>query len=93
MNVNRGHGAFRRGDDRELRVRSNIARRVHALDTRLLRLVYPQQAAVIVQTTSERFMKVSADFCAEVEEQRITLERLTLRKDDALQLPLHFVAL
>jgi hypothetical protein len=45
MNVDGGHRAFRGGDDRELRMRSDVARGVHALDACLLCIVNPQKIA------------------------------------------------
>lgn len=93
MNVDSGHRTFSGGHDRELGVRSNVARGVDSVDAGLLRLIYPHQPALLIQATSEWFMKVSREFGAEIEEERVAFKRLTLREEDALQLPLLLVAL
>ena len=84
--MNRGHRTFCRGDDCELRIRCHVTRCVHALDTRLLRFIYPHQTAFWIQPALERFMKVGCELTAEIEEQRIAFKRLTLRKHNTLQL-------
>ena len=85
--MDRSHRAFGGCDDCELGLRSHVASGVHAVNTRLPRLIYPQQTSLRIQTASKCFMEVSRELSAEVEEQRITLKRFTLRKDNTLQLP------
>ena len=87
VNVDRRHRAFRGSYDCELRVRSNVAGRIHSLDTSLPRVINPHETRFFVQTTPECFMKVSSDLRAEVEEQRVAFKWITIGKDDALQLP------
>ena len=74
--MDRGHRTLGGGHDCELRVGCYVARSVHSFDTRLLRLIYPQQTRLSIQSTSESFMKISRELGAEVEEQRVALERL-----------------
>src|SRR5678815_1171798 len=74
-------------------MRSNVTRSIHTLDTRLLRIIDPQQPALGIQPAPERLMKVSRELSAEIEEQRIALKRLTLRKQNTLQLLRRLVTL
>ena len=85
--MNRSHCAFCGRDYCELRVRSNIARCIHSLNTRLACVIYPYQIAFGIQSTAEFFVKVSGELRSEVKEQRVALERLTFRKKNTLQLP------
>src|ERR1043165_316118 len=92
MNVDRRHRAFRGRDDGELRERSHVAGGVNALNARLLRLVYPHQIAFRIQTATESFVKVGRELGAEIEEERVALQRLALPKDDTMQLAGRLVA-
>ena len=80
MNVYGRHRPFRRGNYSELRLRSDVARRVDSRDARLLRFIYPQQTAFRIQAASECFMEVGRELGAEIEEQRVAFERFAFRK-------------
>ena len=93
MDVDGGHRAFGGGHDCELGVRSNVARGVDSVNARLLCFIYPHEPALLIQSTSKWFMKVSREFGPEIEEERVAFKRLTLREDNALQLPRSLIAL
>ena len=92
MNVDGRHRTFSSGDDCELGLRSNVSGCIHAVNTRLARVVHPNQTGLGIQSTSECFVEVSREFDAETEEQRVALERLAFAKKNALQLRGGFVA-
>ena len=84
MDVDGGHCAFRGGDDGELGLWSDVAGCVHSVNTRLLCLIDPQKPAFRIQAAAEGFMKVSREFGAETEEERVAFEWCTLCEEYAL---------
>jgi len=91
VDVDGGHGAFGGGDDGELGLWGDVAGGVDAGDARLLCFVYPHQTAFRIEVAAERFVEVRRELGAEIEEQRVALERLTVREDYTLQLLLRLV--
>jgi len=93
VHVDGGHRAFRGGDDGQLGLRRDIAGCVDSLDARLLSIVYPHQTTFRIEAVAESFMEVGRELGAEIEEECVALEWLTLGEDNALQLPHGRVAL